>query len=224
MQTVPEFPIANYATLKELVQQGEGLHLEFKRKAKFPEKILKEISAFANTGGGLLLIGVDDNLTIPGVESADEEEFMILNGIGKYLKPALEVKVQHLRLPSDNYVVVFQVPKGEERPYMVQPNEYIDEPRAYIRMDHQSIQASREMRELLKVEKKAKNLRFEYGEKEKALLDYLTNNPQINVTSFAALAKIPKRVASRTLVLLTACNVLNLIPSDGIAEDWFVRK
>lgn len=218
------FPVPNYAALKELVQLGEGLHLEFKRKAKYPEKILKEISAFANTDGGLLIVGVDDNLTIPGVESADEEEFMILNGIGKLLSPPLSVKVQHLRLPSDNYVVVFEVPKGEERPYMVQANEYVTEPRAYIRMDHQSIQASREMRELLKVEKKAKNLRFEYGEKERTLLDYLTTNPQINVTAFASLAGINKRVASRTLVLLTACNVLRIIPSDGMEEDWFVRK
>ena len=224
MEPAIVFPVPNYAALKEMVQLGEGLHLEFKRKAKYPEKILKEISAFANTDGGVLIIGVDDNLSIPGIESADEEEFMILNGIEKFLSPKLTVQVQHFRLPSDNYVVVFQIPKGEERPYMVLANEYVPELRAYIRMDHQSIQASREMRELLKVEKKAKNLRFEYGEKERTLLDYLTTNPQINVTAFASLAGINKRVASRTLVLLTACNVLRIIPSDGMEEDWFVRK
>ena len=224
METRPPFPLPNYYSLKELVKTGEGRYLEFKRKARHPEKIMKEISAFANSGGGLLLVGVDDNLSIPGVESPDEEEFIVLDSIAKLLEPKLQVEVQHIRLPDDNYVVAFNVPEGSEKPYLVKPNEYISEPRAYIRIDDESIQASKEMRELLKTQKKAKNLRFEFGDKEKALMDWLTANQQITVTSFSEIAQIPKKVASRTLVLLTACQVLQIIPQDGMAEDWFIRK
>ena len=54
--------------LRRLVSQGEGQHLEFKRKASFPEKIVRELIAFANTEGGTLLIGVDDDKSIPGVK------------------------------------------------------------------------------------------------------------------------------------------------------------
>ncbi|MFM8913049.1 MAG: helix-turn-helix domain-containing protein, partial [Flammeovirgaceae bacterium] len=54
--------------LKKLVFEGEGLQLEFKRKASYPEKIVRDLIAFANTEGGTLLVGVDDDKTIPGVK------------------------------------------------------------------------------------------------------------------------------------------------------------
>ena len=47
--------------LKILVSQGEGASLEFKRKASFPEKIVREMIAFANTKGGIVLIGIGDD-------------------------------------------------------------------------------------------------------------------------------------------------------------------
>ena len=55
--------------LKELIAEGESTTLEFKRKFTSPEKIAKEIAAFANTKGGYLLIGVDDDKRIYGVKS-----------------------------------------------------------------------------------------------------------------------------------------------------------
>ncbi|MDZ7649627.1 MAG: ATP-binding protein [Cytophagales bacterium] len=51
----------------------KALHLEFKRKAAYPEKIVRELIAFANTEGGTLLVGVDDDKSIPGVKYPDEE-------------------------------------------------------------------------------------------------------------------------------------------------------
>jgi predicted HTH transcriptional regulator len=56
---------ADYKALKALVRQGEGMHLEFKLKAAHPEKIVREIVAFANAQGGLLLVGVGDDKSIP---------------------------------------------------------------------------------------------------------------------------------------------------------------
>ena len=54
--------------LRKLISKGEGLHLEFKRKALHPDKILRELIAFANSGGGILLVGVDDDKSIPGLK------------------------------------------------------------------------------------------------------------------------------------------------------------
>ncbi|MCC6835531.1 MAG: ATP-binding protein, partial [Cytophagales bacterium] len=65
--------VENFFTIKKLALEGEGLHLEFKRKAAHPEKIVRELIAFANTAGGTLLIGVDDDGSIPGVKYPDEE-------------------------------------------------------------------------------------------------------------------------------------------------------
>ncbi len=73
--------------LKALVKQGEGMHLEFKLKAAHPEKIVREIVAFANTEGGLLLIGVSDDKSIPGLKFPDEEEYILTRAIAKYCAP-----------------------------------------------------------------------------------------------------------------------------------------
>ncbi|MEM9666450.1 MAG: ATP-binding protein, partial [Bacteroidota bacterium] len=47
--------------LTKLIATGEGLHLEFKRKVPSPARFSKEVVALANTQGGRLLIGVDDD-------------------------------------------------------------------------------------------------------------------------------------------------------------------
>ena len=59
--------------LEDLVHKGEGQLLEFKLKASFPEKIVKEMVAFANSNGGQLLVGVDDDGRIAGLKFAEEE-------------------------------------------------------------------------------------------------------------------------------------------------------
>jgi ATP-dependent DNA helicase RecG len=46
--------------IEELLRRGEGKTLEFKRDLSSPRNILKTLTAFANTAGGVLLIGVDD--------------------------------------------------------------------------------------------------------------------------------------------------------------------
>ena len=55
--------------LYELIEEGENSHVEFKRKFSSPEKIAKEMIAFANSRGGYILFGIDDDRTIIGVES-----------------------------------------------------------------------------------------------------------------------------------------------------------
>lgn len=50
--------------LKEMILSGESTTVEFKRKFTSPEKIAKELTSFANTKGGYLLIGVDDDKKI----------------------------------------------------------------------------------------------------------------------------------------------------------------
>ena len=57
--------------LKHLVRHGEGQRLEFKMKVKFPEKIVKELVAFANSDGGHLFIGVSDMLKISTNRTVD---------------------------------------------------------------------------------------------------------------------------------------------------------
>ncbi|HQT92229.1 MAG TPA: ATP-binding protein, partial [Candidatus Kryptobacter bacterium] len=61
------------AELKALISEGENFKIEFKRQFSSIEKIAKELIAFANTKGGMILFGVDDDGTIYGVESEKSE-------------------------------------------------------------------------------------------------------------------------------------------------------
>lgn len=58
---------------------GEYTTVEFKRKFTTPVKFAKEVSAFANTKGGYIFIGVDDNKKIVGVKSEKEEIAQIVH-------------------------------------------------------------------------------------------------------------------------------------------------
>ncbi len=69
--------------LHALVRQGESQYLEFKAKVNHPEKIIREIIAFANTKGGRLIIGVHDDGNIVGLKDATEAHFHLQQAIQK---------------------------------------------------------------------------------------------------------------------------------------------
>jgi predicted HTH transcriptional regulator len=209
--------------LKRIVAAGENERIEFKRKAAHPDKIMKEVVAFANSIGGLLLIGIDDNRTIPGLPNPDEEEFIIENAIRKYCKPAIEYTIFRVKLSERLEVSVFDIKAGKDKPYavLINPTPQNDEyGKVYVRVADHSIQASREVRDILKMQTKQRNFRFEYGDKERLLMQYLAKEPFVTVDIFASLANIPRKQAARTLVLLTLSGVLKIFPDE--TADRFV--
>ena len=61
----------NQKQLKELIKRGESQELDFKRT---PSNIGSDISAFANTNGGVILVGVTDDGEIIGATDRMEEQ------------------------------------------------------------------------------------------------------------------------------------------------------
>lgn len=205
----------DYKSLRELVRQGEGHTLEFKLKTNHPEKIVREIVAFANTDGGTLLIGVGDDRTIPGLKYADEDEYLLVRAIDKLCFPAIPYTLERVPLHDEREVLVFHIPRSPHRPHYVLPDPTDPENRkVYVRVADKSVQASKEVREIMKGERADRNVRFTYGDKERVLMQHLGQHPSITVDAFALLANIPRKIASRTLVLLVLANVLDIHPSD----------
>lgn len=103
--------------ITELKTRPEGKTLEFKRDASSTAPILRTLCAFANTAGGVLLIGLDDRTgAVRGVpEPLDVEERLtsiVADGITPRLLPEIEV------LPwRDTHVVAVRVHLGPSRPY-----------------------------------------------------------------------------------------------------------
>lgn len=223
--------------IKQLVRQGEGEMLEFKRKVVHPEKIIREIVAFANTKGGNLLIGVDDNGTIPGIKFADEEIFLLEKAIKKWCRPKIDYEIEVVPISDKKSVVSYQIKESTRKPHYILEDQKAHHKsvrpttgkpykrlrgKAYVRYEDKSLQASREVWQILRREKKQKDIKFAFGEKEKLLMEYLDQHQQITVGQFAELAQLSHRSASQTLVLLVLANVLKVVPQEK--EDVFVLK
>jgi predicted HTH transcriptional regulator len=207
----------NVKELKNLVRQGEGTSLEFKLKANHPEKIIREIVAFANTKGGKLLVGVGDDKTIPGLKFVDEEEYMLVRAIERNCFPPINYDLERIAITDERDVLVFNIPKSQEKPHYVQlENE--ENGKAYVRVQDRSVQASREVKQILRRENED-GIKFTYGDKEKILMEYLSENKKITIEKFSEIAKIPTWLASRTLVLLVLSNVLKIQPDEVM--DWY---
>ena len=207
----------NVKELKNLVRQGEGTSLEFKLKASHPEKIIREMVAFANSKGGKLLVGVGDDKTIPGLKFVDEEEYMLVRAIERNCFPPLRYEIERIAITDERDVLVFNIPKSKEKPHFVHlENE--EHRKAYVRVKDRSVQASREVKQILRRENED-GIKFTYGEKEKVLMLYLAENQRITIEKFAEIAKIPLRSASHTLVLLVLSNVLKIQPDEVM--DWY---
>lgn len=205
--------------VRALAAKGEGLKIEFKKKAAFPEKIVREVVAFANTEGGDLLIGVDDDGTVSGTRFIEEEIFVMQKAIRELILPKLDCEIHLINLSGKKGVAVFRIAQSPDRPHFLQEK---DRKQAFIRVQDRSVQASREVWEVLKRGRVPKDTIFTYGGKEGILMKALAESEKITLREFARLAKIPKFLASKTLVRLVTANVLNIHPQES--EDFFTLK
>lgn len=224
-------------TVKELqllVKEGEHTTLEFKRKVAHPEKIIKEIVAFANTRGGNLLIGVNDDGNLTGLKFPDEEDYVLERAIRQYCHPAIHYQKEFIALSEKKTIIRYYIPESDRKPHaIVEQNGTLEKTRtdktrpagkkrAYFRVADRSIQVSKELREILRRRQNPKDIRFQWGEKEQKLIRFLHEHAAITVQEFASLAAITKHQASRTLILLVLGNVLDIIPAE--IEDKYVIK
>jgi predicted HTH transcriptional regulator len=209
-QESSSFNPQQFQQLKKLVAQGEGLTLEFKRKASFPEKIVREMIAFANTKGGILLIGIDDNGDIPGLKHP-EDDYHVLKQALKKCKPALKTQETFIAVGPSRTVIQYEIPESKKKPhYLV----HDDKQESFVRVADKSIQASREMREIVKRSQLQKDIRFHYGEHERMLMQYLDSNNSITLHEFRKLSGLKKFYASKKLVLLVLADVLKITPHE----------
>jgi len=197
--------------LRKLVSQGEGRTLEFKRKATYPEKIVREMIAFANTQGGILLVGIGDDGTIPGLKYPEDESYLIKEALRK-CKPALQVTETFILNARSRTVIQYEVSESKRKPHYY--HEADGAKSCYVRVDDKSIQASREVREIVKRSQRSKDIRFHYGDHEKLLMQYLDVNNTITLKKFCELSGLKKFYASKKLVLLVLADVLRITPHE----------
>lgn len=207
--------------LKNLIQTGESSFLEFKNRVASPEKIAKEIAAFANTKGGTILIGVDDNGDMVGVEGYYEEEFQLNQAAQDECIPEVPIEIELVHNGGERDILLVKVPEAEEKPIYVKGKKirYV-----YIRAEDESVVASDEYVEVLKKNYSDEGVTFQYGEREQQLFRFLNEYGDITVKRFSTLINVTTYRASKILVNMVSAGVLDLFEKDGVAHYTFSQK
>lgn len=206
--------------LRKLVKEGEGSQLEFKLKTTHPEKIMREVVAFANSKGGTLLLGVADNGELTGLKFPDEDAFVMEKSFARYVYPKVNYSREEIVLENGKPILAYRIKKSEDSIVYFNPTGESEDRKVYVRNADRSIQASKEVKEILKEKLKEKSYRFNYGPKEDVLMKYLDAHQKITVQTFAEVANISPKQASKTLVLLVLARVLRVLA--GESEDQFI--
>jgi predicted HTH transcriptional regulator len=205
----------DYLDVKNRAQTGEGSFLEFKRTVPSVAKIAREIAAFANTNGGTLLIGVDDDKSLIGVDGYQEEVFLLKKAAHDLCKPEVEIKIELVHFGQKDLMVI-RVPQAPEKPVFVRSakGELV-----YIRKGDQNITASPERVRILENQQSGEGVTFEYGPKEQKLFRYLNEYSEISVEKFSHIIDSSERSAGDILVNLVSAGILRLFTKDNI--DYF---
>ena len=172
--------------LLNLIQEGEHQQLDFKYRVADACKLAKSVSAFANTYGGRLLIGVRDDGHLSGVRS-EEEIYMMHQAAYKYCKPEASIKFDTYHVEGRT-IVVATVPPSDKRPVCALDEE--GKLRAYIRIADENIVASPVHLALWREAQKPKGSVMTYDTTVRQLLDAMQGRQTLN--QIVRLSRLPR--------------------------------
>ena len=213
----------NYKDIHAMLEEGEGFELEFKRKVSSAEKIAKALVGFANTKGGTILFGIDDDRSVVGVESEKSEVELIRNVADFHCEPPVDVDIEIVPYKGKDVIAVF-VEESREKPHAVVVNDGSEDAKlqVYIRVNDKTVEASKEVVRILRSENPdSPPLRITIGETERRLFEFLEERERITLKEFGSLVNISKRRASRTLIQLVRAGVLRVHTNEK--EDYYTR-
>jgi len=121
---------------ERLISIGESQELEFKKERGDGFTIVQSIIAFANSNGGTVLIGVDDNATIVGTDPESDKK-KIEEWIERKCDPPVTASFDTVVI-DDKKLLAVSVPKGVRLPYVHRDNGVI-----YVRRGSTDRPASR---------------------------------------------------------------------------------
>ena len=105
--------------LLEIVGRGEDSRHQFKADATNAVSLASEMVAFANSGGGMIFVGVGDDGTIQALNSPDVHRInqLIGNAASSHMRPAINPVTENVPVAT-GVVIVVTIPDGIAKPYM----------------------------------------------------------------------------------------------------------
>ncbi len=197
--------------ITELISQGEHQQLDFKFEVSDSKKIARTLSAFANTDGGTLLIGVKDNGNIAGVRS-EEEYYMIEAAAKMYCKPEISFEAKEWNMEG-KIVLEITVNSLREKPCTAPDKN--DNYMAYIRVGDENILASEVLVLAWKKQQDTNGVHLKISKPVEKLLAYLDKNQFISTNQFCKIARIKYPTARSILSDMLAIGSLGYVIRDN---------
>jgi predicted HTH transcriptional regulator len=196
--------------LKKLIAEGENQQLDFKFCISDSRKIARTLSAFANSDGGRILIGVRDNGRIAGIKS-DEEYYMVDTAAQLFCRPEIEFTIKQ-HITGGKTILEVQVIKGDKRPYQVKDEN--GRWLSYFRHHDQNLVANKILLQVWRKEEKGSGVLVKFGKAENSLMEYLGKNGSITLSKFKKIARISSYRAESILANLIIFKVLKMNASE----------
>ena len=190
--------------LLSLIDEGEHQQQDFKYRVSDALKLAKSVSAFANTDGGRLLIGVRDDGNMSGVRD-EEEIYMMHQAAYRYCRPEASIKFDTYHVDGRT-IVIATVPPSDHRPICVVSDD--GKPRAYIRIADENIVASPVHLALWRESQNPQGTMLTYTDSVRKILDVLQDK-EIPLNLIVKCSRIPRPKVIKLLARLIRFQVVH---------------
>lgn len=109
----------NESDLRQILARGEDSRHQFKRDATSADGIAAELAAFANSGGGVLFLGVEDNGSVTGLQAADVRRLnqLLSNAASQHVRLPIHPTTENVQT-AQGLLMAVTVPDGLSKPYI----------------------------------------------------------------------------------------------------------
>src|SRR5581483_11591619 len=116
-------PLTTRTELMRLVRGGEDTYLELKVKLSNPERIAQGIVALANTGGGVIVFGVNDQLRVEGIDHPEEVQDELVRICREEIVPSIIPYIDRIAFDNGRRIVAIEI-EGKRRPYRTRDGRF----------------------------------------------------------------------------------------------------
>ena len=188
-----------------LISEGEHSQQDFKYKVQDAAKLARSVSAFANTDGGRLLIGVRDDGNISGVRS-EEEIYMMHAAAYKYCKPESKISFETFHADGRT-VVIATIPPALRKPICALDDD--GKRTAYVRIADENIVASPVHLEIWRQEQMPQTV-MHYTDTEQHLLSVMKENSMLTLNRLVRISRQGRHHVIGTLARLIRYGVADI--------------
>lgn len=200
----------NLRELKALCKSGEGQYVEFKQNANHPNQIVEEVVGFANSKGGNLLVGVDDTGNPYGLKFAEADAIYLTDYINKNIDPQPDFEYSLIAINKSKSVIKFKIKSGNKKPYGFKKG---DAKKVFYRVDDLCIQASRELKNILRNNMYGRGQTIRYTDLENKVLKVIEQGKRLSKSEISKEVKFNSRSISDCLVRLVSAGIIKIIPA-----------